>query len=127
MPETPSSNEEDKLLMPSDQKPTQIQAAETKHTGMVNSRVFLRYIQASVCGFIGLIIIFSLFATSSAINLLVNWWLGRWANAERIRYGSESTDSRCTVDEQIFISNMTVETWHKTQDHYFFRLLREYY
>ena len=115
------------MLTLQDEKPIQVQTTESKESGSVGSHVFLRYIQASVWGLFGLVIIFLLFMGSSTINLLVNWWLGRWANAERIRYDSKSMNSSCNLDYESSIINMTVDQWHQTQNNYFYVLLGEHY
>ncbi|CAF2410326.1 unnamed protein product [Rotaria sp. Silwood2] len=61
--------------------------------------------------------------TTSALTLFVNWWLGRWSNAERIRYASKSTNDSCTLEDQSSIRNMTNNEWHKKRDNYFYVLL----
>ncbi|CAF4313191.1 unnamed protein product, partial [Rotaria sp. Silwood2] len=119
----PSSNEGEKLLTQTVEKSVQIQSEESKGTGAISSSVYLRYIQASLCGSFGIIIIFLLFMTTSALTLFVNWWLGRWSNAERIRYASKSTNDSCTLEDQSSIRNMTNNEWHKKRDNYFYVLL----
>ncbi|CAF0920469.1 unnamed protein product [Rotaria sordida] len=78
-----SSNETEKLLTQTVEKPVQKQSEESKHTGAVS----------------------------------------RWANAERIRYASKSTNDNCTVEDQSSIRNMTINEWYKKRDNYFYVLL----
>ncbi|CAF0882686.1 unnamed protein product [Rotaria sp. Silwood1] len=119
----PSNNEAEKLLTQTVEKSVQKQSEESKRTGAVSSSVYLRYIQASLCGTFGIIIIFLLFITTSALTLFVNWWLGRWSNAERIRYASKSTNDSCALEDQSSIRNMTINEWHSKRDNYFYVLL----
>ena len=85
--------------------------------------IFRRYVQAGGCGFFGLLTIFIIFGVTSAIVLLGNWWLGRWSNAERVRYGANNSTSQCSSEKQRKILNMTETEWFDERDRYFYVLL----
>ncbi|CAF4310068.1 unnamed protein product, partial [Rotaria sordida] len=55
-----------------------------------------------------------------------NWWLGRWSNSERIRYGSTNIMSNCSSMEQSPITNMSNEEWLKERDKNFYVLFGQY-
>ena len=121
--ETCHTDETEALLpSPTTSKPIQKQAPESKSSGSVNLDVFLQYIRASAWSFFGLIIILLLFTISSANSLFVNWWLGRWANAERIRYRSQTVNESCSIADQSSISQMTLSEWYDTRNDYFYIL-----
>ncbi|CAF4139623.1 unnamed protein product, partial [Rotaria sordida] len=90
-------------------KPIQKETIESKRTGSIDLNVYIRYIRASGCGILGLLCLFLMFAVTSTTFLLVNWWLGRWSNSERIRYGSTNIMSNCSSMEQSPITNMSNE------------------
>lgn len=83
----------------------------------------MRYIRAGGCGIIGLSCLFSMFAITSATVLLANWWLGRWSNSERIRYGLTNSANNCSLDKQTRISTMSNEEWFAERDKFFYVLL----
>lgn len=112
-------------MTPTHEKSVQKQLAETRRTGAVSGSVYLRYIKASLWGIFGIIIIFLLFLGTSSLTLFVNWWLGRWSNAERIRYGLKSTNNNCTAEDQSSIRNLSMDDWYRRRDHYFYVLLGE--
>ncbi|CAF3478851.1 unnamed protein product [Rotaria socialis] len=119
----PTSPETEKLLVPTTEKSVQKQTEEFKRIGSVSGSVYLRYIQASLWGVLGIAIIFTLFMGTSVLTLFTNWWLGRWSNAERIRYASKSTNANCTIENHSPILNMTMNAWFKKRDNYFYTLL----
>ncbi|CAF4225185.1 unnamed protein product [Rotaria socialis] len=119
----PTSPETEKLLVPTTEKSVQKQTEEFKRIGSVSGSVYLRYIQASLWGVLGIAIIFILFMGTSVLTLFTNWWLGRWSNAERIRYASKSTNVNCTIENHSPIRNMTMNAWFKKRDNYFYTLL----
>ena len=119
----PGNEEEEKLLPPLAEKPIQKETAETKRTGSVGISVFMRYISAGGCGVFGLTCLFIIFGTTSAIILMSNWWLGRWSNAERIRYSSTNSTSNCSTTNVSAIATMSDSEWFNKRDHYFYTLL----
>ena len=123
VPTGSETEEEEKLLPALPDKPIQKQTIESKRTGTVGFNIFRRYIQAGGCGFFGLLTIFMIFGVTSAIGLLGNWWLGRWSNAERVRYGTDNSTSQCSSEKQRQILNMTETEWFHERDRYFYVLL----
>ncbi|CAF0879243.1 unnamed protein product [Adineta ricciae] len=119
----PGNEEEEKLLPPLAEKPVQKETVETKRTGSVGISVFTRYIKAGGCGVFGLTCLFIIFATTSAIILISNWWLGRWSNAERIRYSSTNSTSNCSTTNVSAIATMSDNEWFNKRDQYFYILL----
>jgi ATP-binding cassette subfamily C (CFTR/MRP) protein 4 len=110
------NDEEETLLPPLTDKPVQKETVESKRTGSVGVNIFMRYIRAGGCGIVGLSCLFTIFAITSATILLANWWLGRWANSERIRYGLTNTTDNCSSINQSLISTMSNEEWFKERD-----------
>jgi hypothetical protein len=82
----------------------------------------MRYIRAGGCGIFGLSCLFTMFAITSVAVLLSNWWLGRWSNSERIRYGINSTNN-CSSTKQSKFSTMSNEEWFNERDKFFYVLL----
>jgi len=124
-PTSGGNEEEETLIPPIADKPVQKEAAESKRTGSVGSAVFLGYIRAGGCGIFGLSCLFAIFALTSAIVLLANWWLGRWSNSERIRYSLTDTTNNCSSNQQSKISTMSNEEWFAERDKLFYVLLGE--
>ncbi|CAF2087418.1 unnamed protein product [Rotaria magnacalcarata] len=60
---------------------------------------------------------------SSPVPEFVTQLIGRWSNAERIRYASKSTNVNCTIENHLPIRNMTMNAWFKKRDNYFYTLL----
>lgn len=83
--------------------------------------------RAGGCGIFGLLCLFTIFGISSTVMVLANWWLGRWSNAERIRYQSTNVTSSCSLNKTSSIINMSNEEWFKQRDNYFYILLGEYF
>ena len=76
----------------------------------------------------GVMIVMLLFAATSTITLLVNWWLGRWANAESTRYGVKRvTRDNCTPYDQASVGNLTMTEWQQKRDNYFYVFLGKYF
>ncbi|CAM4809475.1 unnamed protein product [Rotaria magnacalcarata] len=123
LPAGAGNDEEENFLIPSIEKPIQKETIETKRVGSVKMNVFMRYIRAGGCGIFGLLCLFILFAISSALILLSNWWLGRWSNAERIRYRPTNITNSCSSNAQSSISDMSNEQWLKERDKKFYVLL----
>ncbi len=82
----------------------------------------MRYIRAGGCGIFGLSCLFTMFAITSTIFLLANWWLGRWSNSEHIRYGLLNSTSNCSSTKQSRISTMSNEEWFNERDKFFYVL-----
>ncbi len=82
----------------------------------------MRYIRAGGCGIFGLLCLFIIFAITSTIALLANWWLGRWSNSERIRYGLTNITDNCSAINQSSISTMSNEEWFQERNKYFYVL-----
>jgi ATP-binding cassette subfamily C (CFTR/MRP) protein 4 len=120
------NDEEETLLPPLTDKPVQKETVESKRTGSVGVNIFMRYIRAGGCGIVGLSCLFTIFAITSATILLANWWLGRWANSERIRYGLINTTDNCSSINQSLISTMSNEEWFKERDKFFYVLCGKY-
>ncbi|CAF0978874.1 unnamed protein product [Rotaria sordida] len=116
------NDEEENLLLALADKPIQKETIESKRTGSIDLNVLMRYIRAGGCGIFGLLCLFAMFAVSSVTTLLANWWLGRWSNSERIRYGSTNIMSNCSSMEQSPITNMSNEEWFKERDKNFYVL-----
>ncbi|UJR31942.1 hypothetical protein I4U23_019415 [Adineta vaga] len=123
LPGVSNNDEEEKLLAPLAEKPIQKETAETKRTGSVGLDIFMRYMKAGGCGLFGLSSLFISFVITSFILLLSNWWLGRWSNAERIRYGSINSTSNCSSTNASRINTMSDNEWFKERDRYFYILL----
>ncbi|CAF2646337.1 unnamed protein product [Rotaria sp. Silwood2] len=123
LPTGAGNDEEENLLEPLTDKPIQKETVESKRTGSIDVNVFMRYIRAGGCGIFGLLFLFLMFAVTSVFVLLSNWWLGRWSNSERIRYGLTNITSNCSSMEQSPIINMSNEEWFKQRDKYFYVLL----
>jgi hypothetical protein len=83
----------------------------------------MRYIRAGGCGVFGLSCLFALFAVTSAIILLGNWWLGRWSNSERIRYSLNNTTNNCSSNQGSNIPMMSSNEWLQERDKYFYVFL----
>ena len=83
----------------------------------------MRYVRAGGCGVFGLSCLCTIFAITSAIVLLANWWLGRWSNAEHIRYSSANATSNCSSKQPSPVSTMSDDEWYRTRDKYFYVLL----
>ncbi len=124
IPTVAGKDEEEQLLPPLADKPIQKETTEFKRTGSVGMNIFMRYIRAGGCGIFGLSCLFIIFAITSATILLTNWWLGRWSNSERIRYGSTSN---CSSNKPSPISTMSNEEWFKERDTFFYVLFGKYY
>jgi hypothetical protein len=86
----------------------------------------MRYIRAGGFGIFGLLCLFIMFGITSTIILLSNWWLGRWSNSERIRYGFTNTTNNCSLNNTSKITTMSNEEWFKERDRYFYVLLGKY-
>ncbi len=123
MPTGTGNDEEEKLLPPIAEKPIQKETAESKRTGAVGLNVFMRYIRAGGCGIFGLSCLFALFAMTSTIVLLANWWLGRWSNSERIRYSLNNSTDNCSSNRQSKIGMMSNNEWFAERDKFFYVLL----
>ncbi|CAF4787245.1 unnamed protein product, partial [Rotaria sp. Silwood1] len=122
LPTDAGYDEEDNLLIPSIDKPIQKEIIESKRIGSININIFLRYIRAGGCGIFGLLCLFIMFAVTSVVVLLAHWWLGRWSNAEGIRYRSINTTNNCSSMKISPITNMSNEEWFKQRDKYFYIL-----
>jgi len=83
----------------------------------------MRYIRAGGCGIFGLSCLFALFAMTSTIVLLANWWLGRWSNSERIRYSLNNSTDNCSSNRQSKIGMMSNNEWFAERDKFFYVLL----
>ncbi len=92
----------------------------------IAANVFMRYVRAGGCGGFGLFCLCILFAITSTMMLLSNWWLGRWSNAERVRYGSTNTTHLCSSVQQSSIKSLSDEQWSNMRDKYFYILCGKY-